>query len=178
MGASFRIIALTPTGLLDPSVAIAASRAGELGVLSLDEAGDPGRAAEAIGQMGRLSRGDCGIRLGRGTLASFDALISRLPDAVKTVIVTAGEPELERHVRLLAERGITVLLEVTSIDEARQGAAAGAHGLLAKGHEAGGCQAKTRMVPRFSPEPRSEVFNFDFFVDSRVSSMVFHRPLP
>ena len=48
MGASFRIIALTPTGLLDPSVAIAASRAGELGVLSLDGARRDGAVASHI----------------------------------------------------------------------------------------------------------------------------------
>ena len=37
---TFRLIALTPPGLADPSIAIAASRAGELGVLDLEDVCD------------------------------------------------------------------------------------------------------------------------------------------
>jgi len=136
--AGFRIIALTPHGLFDPSIAIAASRAGELGVLNLDAAGDPGRAGKAIGQLARFSRGDCGIRLGLGALSSFDAIVGGLPDVVKTVILTPAAADLEPRVRALSTRGVTVLVEVTSVDEAREAAAAGAHALIAKGHEAGG----------------------------------------
>ena len=54
---SFRIVALTPAGLLDPSIAIAASRAGEMGVLNLEDASDSGRTAAAIGRLARFSAG-------------------------------------------------------------------------------------------------------------------------
>src|SRR2546428_7162971 len=101
-------------------MATAAGRAGGGGVLSLDDAGDPGLAAKAIGRLARLSRGDCGIRLGLSALPSVDAIVAGLPDAVKTGILVFRAGDLERRVRVLADRGITGLLEVTSIDEAGQ----------------------------------------------------------
>jgi len=135
---SFRIIALTPSGRLDPSLAIAASRAGELGVLSLERALDPAAAAEAMDAMARLARGECGARLG-GDAPSFEAIVARMPPAVKTVILTRFErTSLAARVRALRDGGRTVLLEVTSLEEGRLGEQAGVDGLVAKGHEAGG----------------------------------------
>ena len=55
---------LTPPGLIDPSMAIAASRAGETGVLDLEYAQDEEDAREAVGKLARYGGKQIGIELG------------------------------------------------------------------------------------------------------------------
>jgi acyl transferase domain-containing protein/NAD(P)H-dependent flavin oxidoreductase YrpB (nitropropane dioxygenase family)/NADP-dependent 3-hydroxy acid dehydrogenase YdfG len=136
--ASFRIIALTPSGIDDPAIAISASRAGELGVVSLEHTGDLGSARAALGRLAQLARGDVGVRLDPSSPA-FAALLPELPPIVRTAILTTGGSDrLREGAAGLKARGVRVLVEVTSEEEARGAEAAGADGLLAKGHEAGG----------------------------------------
>ena len=138
MRSSFRIIALTPAGRNDAAVAISASRAGELGVLCLARTADAAAAREAIQRLARHGRGHCGVRLDAAHV-DFVTLVGELSAPVRTVVLTGGAPErLREAVRLLKRRELTVLLEVTSVEEARAGEAAGVDGLIAKGHESGG----------------------------------------
>jgi hypothetical protein len=60
---SFRIIALTPVGLPDPAIAVAASRAGELGTLNLEFVTDLRSASEAIAATERALTRPFGVRL-------------------------------------------------------------------------------------------------------------------
>ena len=135
----FRIICLTPPGPADPAVAIAASRAGSLGVLDLELASSEPDALAALGRLGRLARAACGVRLD-GTRIDFqDAIVGALPDRARTVILTPGDPALLRErVRSWRALGIEVLLEAASMEEADQGADLCVDGLIAKGHEAAG----------------------------------------
>ena len=89
---SFRIIALTPPGTDDPAIAISASRAGEMGVLSLERAVDIASAQRALDGLARHGRGHCGVRLDPASDA-FSTLAAVLPPLVRTAILTGGSPE-------------------------------------------------------------------------------------
>lgn len=61
---AFQMIILTPPGLIDPSLAIAGSRAGETGVLDLEYAKDEEAAREAVGKLALYGGKQIGIKLG------------------------------------------------------------------------------------------------------------------
>jgi acyl transferase domain-containing protein/NAD(P)H-dependent flavin oxidoreductase YrpB (nitropropane dioxygenase family)/NAD(P)-dependent dehydrogenase (short-subunit alcohol dehydrogenase family) len=135
---SFRIIALTPPGMDDPAIAISASRAGELGVLSLERASDVSSARRALDGLAQHARAACGVRLDPESPV-LTALVAELPSVVRTVVLTEGGAErLRVAADVLKRRGMTVLVEVTSTEQALAAEGAGADGLIAKGHEAAG----------------------------------------
>jgi acyl transferase domain-containing protein/NAD(P)H-dependent flavin oxidoreductase YrpB (nitropropane dioxygenase family) len=123
------IIGLSPLG--EPSARVVASvcRAGGLGVLDLGRG--HARSREALQLAERWSPEPIGVRVSaelRG-LGPED-----LPDGVETVVLGANSPW--RLADLTAD--YRVLVEITSREEAVQAAHDGAHGLIARGHEAGG----------------------------------------
>jgi acyl transferase domain-containing protein/NAD(P)H-dependent flavin oxidoreductase YrpB (nitropropane dioxygenase family)/NAD(P)-dependent dehydrogenase (short-subunit alcohol dehydrogenase family) len=135
----FQLIALTPLGSTDPSIAIATSRAGELGVLNLEHVQDDAAAYDAIARMTRYARRAWGIKLDSSASAFIERVTSDLPGQVEAIILTLWEPgALRQRVADLRKRRLTVLLEVTDLKQAQLGEALGVDGLIAKGHEAGG----------------------------------------
>ncbi len=136
---TFQTIALTPPGMLDPSLAIAASRAGEVGVLDLEYVQEEGTVREAIGRLARLARNPYGIKLcGTVTDSSLRAT-SSLPEHLGVVILTYSDPDqLLHHLRTLRGEGRSILLECTSLAQARVGEEFGFDGVIAKGNEACG----------------------------------------
>jgi acyl transferase domain-containing protein/NAD(P)H-dependent flavin oxidoreductase YrpB (nitropropane dioxygenase family)/acyl carrier protein len=122
------VIGVSPFG--EPNARLVASvcRAGGLGVLDLG-AGDH-HAREALGATDRMACGPFGVRVAAGcALTPGD-----LPAQVDTVLLGA---DLTWQPTELAQRH-RVLVEVTGVEEARRAARRGAHGLVARGHEAGG----------------------------------------
>ncbi len=122
---SFRIVVVTPFEQPNAAMAIAAARAGALGILGLgrDARGnrDALHALEGCGVAG------IGVRIPTGlSLAATD-----LPPVVDTVIVEAGAP-------VTPWRGRNVVVEITDLAQARTAAAAGATAIIAKGTESGG----------------------------------------
>jgi len=116
-------VGITPFERPDPSLVVALARAGALGVLDLGR--DAPAAEEALGIVARrISRG-FGVRIPHGVD------VGSLPNEARVVILTAGSPVARWKDR-------TVLVQVTSIAEARAALAHGAQGLIAKGCEAGG----------------------------------------
>jgi acyl transferase domain-containing protein/NAD(P)H-dependent flavin oxidoreductase YrpB (nitropropane dioxygenase family) len=135
----FRILCLTPPGPADPAVAAAASRAGALGVLDLELCFDEPGARLALGRLERLARAACGVKLDGTRIPFLDAMARALPDRVRTVILTPGDPALlGPRIGAWRAAGIEVLLEAVSTEEAALGADLGVDGLIAKGHEAAG----------------------------------------
>ncbi|WP_199749930.1 type I polyketide synthase [Amycolatopsis sp. WAC 04169] len=100
----------------------AATRAGALGVLDLTSGN---RAARE-----ELDLAESWLATGFGVRVAGPA---ELPSAVHTVLLAAGTPQ-----STVDFAGRRVLVEVTSRDEAVRAVAAGADGLVARGHEAGG----------------------------------------
>src|SRR5262249_9793175 len=136
----FHFIALTLPALTDPSVAIAASRAGGIGVLDLEYAQDDERAAlAAIAKLDKYVTQRCGIRLDGNARRFVYGVTAALPPRVNLVILVPTPPDcLRQQIHDLRSRNLTVLLEATCSEEALLGEQVGVDGLIAKGHEAGG----------------------------------------
>jgi len=155
----FQIIILTLPGLPEPSVAIAASRAGGLGVLDLEYTRDEQTAFKAIQRLIKYARNDVGLKLDSRANEFFSKITSDLweaaetsPTQIKTVILTFGQQgfdtslfgttqpkeQMQEQVEFLHRRGVKVLLEATSLSIARIGEQLGVDGVIAKGNESGG----------------------------------------
>ena len=137
----FSVMAVTPVGVPDPAVAIAAARAGGTGVLDLTLS--PGQDGDvALDRLlGQVPRG-CGVRCEGADGQRISGLAERLSGGdgrLGLVVLTPAAPDqLRGHIEALRRPGVTVLVEATSADEAAAGLAAGADGLIARGNEAGG----------------------------------------
>ncbi|MER7786647.1 SDR family oxidoreductase [Streptomyces sp. NPDC097640] len=121
------VLAVHPFGVASARFTAAAVRAGGLGVLDLT-AGDRS-AREQLGLAADWSRAGFGVRLADGR--GFPP--QDLPACVHTVVLAAGATATAADFP-----GRRLLVEVTSGSEALAAVAAGAHGLIARGHEAGG----------------------------------------
>ncbi|MEU0032696.1 beta-ketoacyl synthase N-terminal-like domain-containing protein, partial [Streptomyces sp. NPDC006333] len=121
------VIAVNPFAVPSARVTAAAVRAGGLGVLDLTSGGR--RAAEELALAGEWSPAGFGVRLRDN--AAFPA--RELPAGVHTVLLTEDASCTPADFP-----GRRVLVEVTGHEQALRAAAAGAHGLIARGHEAGG----------------------------------------
>src|SRR5579884_538235 len=142
------VLAVTPAHVLDPQIAIAASRAGELGILDLGMRDDTSGVAAAIGQLREKAgtAGRWGVRwdtLG-AKARGLERLAELLPCSVPVLVL--GGLAIEEAVRLfpaakrLAEQ---VFFEVSDGKAALKAQAAGYSGLIVKGHEAGGGVGKS-----------------------------------
>ncbi|MDQ4038682.1 MAG: hypothetical protein M3313_10140, partial [Actinomycetota bacterium] len=144
MSITFGFAALTLPGLADPAIAIAASRAGAVGILDVSFVHDEQRAIHAVSKLAEFARHRCGVRLDPFGEATADAVISTLPPAVNLAILTAPDHDLlRRQAELLRARDVELWLEATTLEEARVAGALGFDVVVAKGHEAGGRVGET-----------------------------------
>jgi acyl transferase domain-containing protein/NAD(P)H-dependent flavin oxidoreductase YrpB (nitropropane dioxygenase family)/NAD(P)-dependent dehydrogenase (short-subunit alcohol dehydrogenase family)/acyl carrier protein len=135
----FQLIALTPPGLVDASIAIAACRAGGLGVLDLEYTRNASAAIAAIAKLAQHAKQACGIKIDANAEEFVADVSSRLPEQIKVAILTAAHPDILRwQVHRLRSRSVRILLEITHLEQALLGAEMGVDGLIAKGQEAGG----------------------------------------
>ncbi len=136
---SFQLIVLTPPGLVDPSIAIAASQSGAWGVLDLEYCNDEAAASGALDKLARSASGLCGVKLSGRRKQFLASLIRNLPQKIGIVLLTDGDgEEVGAAIQSLHHRGVTVLWESISAESAERGARRGVHGIVAKGSEAGG----------------------------------------
>jgi pheromone shutdown protein TraB len=92
----FNLIALTPPGLADPSIAIASARAGALGVMDLEYTTDVQAALAAIAELARHARRSCGIKLDSRADEFMAHVTGDLPEQIEVVILTIGAPHHRR----------------------------------------------------------------------------------
>ena len=136
---TFQVIALTPPGPPDPTIAIAASRAGAIGILDLEWTNDVNAAKESINRMASYARNACGIKLNGQDDPFITHLTLVLPEAVDFVILTLCKPDkLKKYINAFHLHNLRVILEITSLEQALLGEKSGVDGLLAKGNEAAG----------------------------------------
>ncbi len=143
------MIALTPPNISDPQIAIAACRAGALGLLDLGDVESQPSAAEAIDTLSHHAgvNGRWGVRL------ETDGIFAEKPNRL--------EADLQRRLSVLVLAGVAtealqaaraygkqladdVYLEVYEPEMALAAEVAGYDGVIVKGHEAGGrvsCQS-------------------------------------
>ncbi|WP_239380268.1 type I polyketide synthase [Frankia sp. CIT1] len=138
------VIGITPFTEPDARLAAAVTRAGALGVLDLGR--DAATARTALVNTARWARGPFGVRVPAGCAT----VPGELPPVVDTVVLPsgrvpgAGPAETGREaarwdVMTAAANGHRrVLVEVTSVAEARAAIEEGADGLIARGCESGG----------------------------------------
>jgi acyl transferase domain-containing protein/NAD(P)H-dependent flavin oxidoreductase YrpB (nitropropane dioxygenase family)/NAD(P)-dependent dehydrogenase (short-subunit alcohol dehydrogenase family) len=139
----FRIFALTPAGFLGPALAIAASRAGEIGIFDLSylqtSVDDPAlrRALARFWQHAHPQQAAVKLHATRRDLLAH--LLAHDPSALYAIILVGDEAaQLMEPVATVRAAGVRVLLEVTSRAEAQIGLDLQVDGLIAKGNEAAG----------------------------------------
>jgi acyl transferase domain-containing protein/NAD(P)H-dependent flavin oxidoreductase YrpB (nitropropane dioxygenase family)/NADP-dependent 3-hydroxy acid dehydrogenase YdfG len=139
------VIALSPQYRLAPQIAIAASRAGALGLLDLGIRTPDAEIAAALRELVRSTGGHAswGLRydLFDGTATVLSGLAERIGlDAPAPVLLLAGirPDELRQAARLAHKLARTALLEARDPDEAAAAQRAGFDGVILKGNEAGG----------------------------------------
>ncbi|NJN16596.1 MAG: hypothetical protein HC822_10135 [Oscillochloris sp.] len=128
---TFSILALTPCLQAEPAIAIAACRAGEIGVVDLEYCSAE-VAATAVRRLAQGSDAAFGIRFGR------TMLLDSLPNRAKLIIVTADNPLSPALIERLHIEGRQVWVEITAGEQIAPALATAAYGLIARGHEAGG----------------------------------------
>ena len=119
------VIGVTPFGYCDTRLTLALIHSGALAVLDLGK--NPDASRSAIAEICAHTSQPFGVRVTRRSGLAPQSV----PSQVDTVIVE--EPSLAGD-----WRGRRVLVEITSVDEARSAAARGASGIIAKGSESGG----------------------------------------
>jgi acyl transferase domain-containing protein/NAD(P)H-dependent flavin oxidoreductase YrpB (nitropropane dioxygenase family)/NAD(P)-dependent dehydrogenase (short-subunit alcohol dehydrogenase family) len=133
------VIALTPPGLCDPSLAIAACRAGARGFVDLEDAARPEIALAAIARLHRFSDGSFGVKIGRYDGSLVKLLMADPPSGLAWALLAGGDsPDQEMCIGSFRERHIEVFVEAVSLAEGQWAEALGAEGLILKGQEAGG----------------------------------------
>lgn len=131
-----------------PALAIAAARAGAIGVLDLEWVKQGPAYSKALEQLARQSvagAGRIGFRCRSGKLPDADLLKSLSGGCLQkpVVILTAGISDfdqklLERDVKRAQQSGFEVIVEAVSIEEALLAQRVKADAVIAKGHESGG----------------------------------------
>ncbi|MBE0477960.1 nitronate monooxygenase, partial [Candidatus Aerophobetes bacterium] len=139
------IIALTPAHVLDPQIAIAAIRAGKIGILDLGYKDNKEVMRETLSLLTQFARRDTGWGIRWDTLGEKIRSVSNLQEIIKepVPVLVLGGIELEseqaaqelKKARLLAQK---ILIEACSLKEAEAFQSAGYDGLIIKGNEAGG----------------------------------------
>lgn len=135
----FKFMVITPPGVPNPSLAIAACRAGEIGVLDLQYSSDRRTAVEAIRRLSEYCGQGFAIKIDSDNPQWVFDLSNDSLQGLKSVIVPYSDGNnLKNTFRAFQKRGIGVLLESTQLAEAKYGQEFGVDGIIAKGHESGG----------------------------------------
>jgi acyl transferase domain-containing protein/NAD(P)H-dependent flavin oxidoreductase YrpB (nitropropane dioxygenase family)/NAD(P)-dependent dehydrogenase (short-subunit alcohol dehydrogenase family)/acyl carrier protein len=127
------LLVLTPSGSADPSLAIAASRAGARGVLDLEYT-DLSEARAALARLAHFTT-RFGVSLPVDS-AHFEQLGDTRPACV--LLTGADSPALAARIAELRAANVEVLREAVSTAEAARAVELGVDGVILKGHEAGG----------------------------------------
>jgi acyl transferase domain-containing protein/NAD(P)H-dependent flavin oxidoreductase YrpB (nitropropane dioxygenase family)/NAD(P)-dependent dehydrogenase (short-subunit alcohol dehydrogenase family) len=131
----FQFIMLCPTGTPDAAIPIAGSRAGALGVISLEF--DPNAGLEQLRRLCTLGHGRCGALVDTEPL--LELILGASLDGLDTIVL-ANMP-VDRLSALVARvhgAGMQAYVVATRLEQALAAQAADADGVIAKGHEAGG----------------------------------------
>ena len=129
----------TPAGLGDPTLAIAASRAGAVGVYNAELEADSRQIVAALDRLASHAHGSFGVKLDvvdEPVAAKLRTLASRgLGWAIVDIDLVVPQQALLEELRRF---GVRVLAEVRTAEPLPASAAAQVDGVLVKGNEAGG----------------------------------------
>jgi acyl transferase domain-containing protein/NAD(P)H-dependent flavin oxidoreductase YrpB (nitropropane dioxygenase family) len=137
----FQLFVFTAPVHDDPAVAIAACRAGALGVFDADFQTDPERVEAALARLARHARAPYGLKLGRQIPERFSAdLVARFAQrGLQWVVLDQGSPLNDStEWREFQRAGGKVLVEIHRWEDASTQQLNWIDGYIAKGQEAGG----------------------------------------
>jgi acyl transferase domain-containing protein/NAD(P)H-dependent flavin oxidoreductase YrpB (nitropropane dioxygenase family) len=139
----FEVMAQTSASCLDPSIAISAVQAGYCGILDLEYADmEDARTVAVMRRFAKSCSGPLGLKLRGGESWSIETFPAAFLDRLATLILTPAHTITLRQTigffRAQGSRGLRILLEIVSPDEAKLASAVDCDGIVAKGHEAGG----------------------------------------
>ena len=135
---AFLTFVFSPAGLGDASLAIAATRAGAIGIYDAELDAGLGSARGQLDRMARFAGGPWGIRLPRGAVA--EGGLDPLVDRGLTWVVVGADLQMAEIPPLasLRARGVKVLVEVTGAPPLPEPLSGLADGVIVKGNESGG----------------------------------------
>jgi acyl transferase domain-containing protein/NAD(P)H-dependent flavin oxidoreductase YrpB (nitropropane dioxygenase family)/NAD(P)-dependent dehydrogenase (short-subunit alcohol dehydrogenase family)/acyl carrier protein len=133
----FDFAVLSPTGCNDPALALAASRAGSVGVLDLRSQADLDGALSLLERAARIAPGRWWVQTDDGEWLD-EVLAAGMPGLETILVDGAPSDRLERIVTAVHEAGLGVVVVATGVEQARGAERAGADAIVAKGSEAGG----------------------------------------
>jgi acyl transferase domain-containing protein/NAD(P)H-dependent flavin oxidoreductase YrpB (nitropropane dioxygenase family)/NAD(P)-dependent dehydrogenase (short-subunit alcohol dehydrogenase family)/acyl carrier protein len=134
----FDVLVLTPAGVVDVALAIAASRCGALGLLDLEHEDDPSVARASLERLNHFVKTGFGVKIGSGSRLLPSTLLEPA-SGCRTLLIAGGEStELEKWLEPCRRQGVRVLAEAVSLSEARRAEKLGVDGLVLKGNESGG----------------------------------------
>src|SRR5262245_1394178 len=132
------VMVQTPSGLCNPALAIAASRAGACGVLSLDVHIEWGRVKNAIGDLLRFGKGQVGVKV-RSSCRELENIVDLLDDESHVIVLIPDDLQSLKHgIEVSHQRGLKIFLEATCPEHEIWAERTGVVGVIAKGNEAGG----------------------------------------
>ena len=135
----FVTFALLPAGLRSPALAIAASRAGGVGVVNGELEADSAALVHELDDVGRRTRGDYGLRADRIDAELDAALRAHARQGLRWLVLDAeGVPAQRSLIADLRAAGVKVLAEIKTPDWPAEDLAGLLDGLWVKGNEAGG----------------------------------------
>ena len=133
----FEFVVLCPARGAAPGLAIAATRAGALGVVDLQFTERPEAALGPARQLAELGHGRWGAAVHGAPI--LDALLAaELPGLDSVLLTDADGGELQRLIGAVHRSGHRAWVIATDVAAAIAAQAAGADGIVAKGSEAGG----------------------------------------
>lgn len=132
------VMVQTPSGLCNPPLAIAASRAGACGVLSLDVPAELGRVESAITDLLRFGKGQVGVKV-RSSCSELENIVSLLDGESHVIVLIPDDLQSLQHgIEISHQRGLKIFLEATRPEHEIWAEKTGVAGIIAKGNEAGG----------------------------------------
>src|SRR5581483_1509933 len=135
---NYDVLILTPAGAGDPSLAIAACRAGARGFLDLEHNAQSQDAARGLDQLERFAPEGFGVKLGLCGGAFLPSLLADGSRCSEVILAGGEQAEWTEWISQLRRRRIRVLVEAVTLAEAQRGAELEIDGLILKGHESGG----------------------------------------
>ncbi|MFL5327685.1 MAG: SDR family NAD(P)-dependent oxidoreductase [Gemmataceae bacterium] len=133
------LIVLTSGGINDPSVAVAAARAGARGILDFEHASASTQIELVISQAILLARRPIGVKIGTQSAHVIDKLLAVPRQQLDCIILAGGDHTLlAEWMARFRTIGVEIIFEALSLDEVIRAHELGVDGLILKGHEAGG----------------------------------------
>ena len=133
------LFVLTPAGECDPTMAIAACRAGAKGTLDLEYASSIDDVSEALNRLGRFAQGEFGVKLGVRDASVLEHVLQAPPESLGWVLLSGGiESSQKEVVSRIRKKGLGVYFEATSVLEMDWAEELDVDGIILKGNESGG----------------------------------------